>query len=201
MSLAVIVLNRLAGVYGDAAIAAISIVTRVVMLMNSTILGFGQGFQPVCGFNYGARRYDRVKSAFWFCVRLTTVLLFLLALGSAVFAPRIIALFRRDDPEVIRIGTLALRFQSCVVPLGGWIVLCNMMLQTMGRAVPASFLAFSRQGLFLIPMALFMIPALGILGIQLCTPIAELCTFILALPLGIRTLKRDLAPDTRQGNT
>ncbi|MDR0641759.1 MAG: MATE family efflux transporter [Treponema sp.] len=192
MSLAVIILNRMAGAYGDAAIAAISIVTRVVMLMNSAILGFGQGFQPVCGFNYGARRYDRVKGAFWFCVRLTTVLLFLAALGSAIFAPRIIALFRRDDPEVIRIGTLALRFQSCVVPLGGWIVLCNMMLQTMGRAVPASFLAFSRQGLFLIPIALVMIPALGILGIQLCTPIAELCTFILALPLGIGALKRYL---------
>ena len=133
-----------------------------------------------------------MKGAFWFCVRLTTVLLFLVALGSAVFAPRIIALFRRDDPEVIRIGTLALRFQSCVVPLGGWIVLCNMMLQTMGRAVPASFLAFSRQGLFLIPMALVMIPALGILGIQLCAPIAELCTFLLALPLGIGALKRYL---------
>jgi Na+-driven multidrug efflux pump len=193
MSLAVIVLNRMAGSYGDAAIAAISIVTRVVMLMNSAILGFGQGFQPVCGFNYGARRYDRVKRAFWFCVRLTTILLFLLALASAAFAPRIIALFRRDDLEVIRIGTLALRFQSCVIPLGGWIVLCNMMLQTMGRAVPASFLAFSRQGLFLIPLALIMIPALGIPGIQLCTPIAELCTFVLALPLGIRTLKKDLA--------
>jgi Na+-driven multidrug efflux pump len=67
-----------------------------------------------------------------------------------------------------------------------------MMLQTMGKAVPASFLAFSRQGLFLIPLALVMIPALGILGIQLCTPIAELCTFILALPLGIGTLKKDL---------
>jgi putative MATE family efflux protein len=193
MSLAVIVLNRMAGSYGDAAIAAISIVTRVVMLMNSAILGFGQGFQPVCGFNYGARRYDRVKRAFWFCVRLTTILLFLLALASAAFAPRIIALFRRDDLEVIRIGTLALRFQSCVIPLGGWIVLCNMMLQTMGRAAPASFLAFSRQGLFLIPLALIMIPALGIPGIQLCTPIAELCTFVLALPLGIRTLKKDLS--------
>jgi putative MATE family efflux protein len=201
MSLAVIVLNRLSGAHGDAAIAAISIVTRVVMLMNSAILGFGQGFQPVCGFNYGARRYDRVKDAFWFCVRLSTALLVLLALGGAVFAPRIIALFRRDDPEVIRIGTLALRFQCCVVPLGGWIVLCNMMLQTMGKAVPASFLAFSRQGIFLIPMALIMIPALGVLGIQLCSPLAELCTFILALPMGIRTLKRDLPSEGRKKNT
>jgi putative MATE family efflux protein len=192
MSLSMILLNRAAGFYGDAVIAAISIVTRVVMMMNSAVLGLGQGFQPVCGFNYGARRYDRVKRAFWFCVRLTTALLCLLALGSFIFAPRIIALFRRDDPEVIRIGALALRFQSCVIPLGGWIVLNNMMLQTMGKAVPASLLAFSRQGLFLIPLLFTLVPLLGIPGIQLCNPIADFCTFLLALPLGIHTLRKDL---------
>jgi putative MATE family efflux protein len=192
MSLSAIVLNHAAGAYGDAVIAAISIVTRVVMMINSIVLGLGQGFQPVCGFNYGARRYDRVKKAFWFCVRLTVTLLCVLALGSFIFAPSIIALFRRDDPEVIRVGALALRFQSCIIPLGGWIVLCNMMLQTMGKAFPASLLAFARQGLFLIPLLLILVPTLGVLGIQLCTPIADLFTFILALPLGIRTLQKDL---------
>jgi putative MATE family efflux protein len=193
MSLSAIVLNHAAGAYGDAVIAAISIVTRVVMMMNAMVLGLGQGFQPVCGFNYGARCYDRVKQAFWFCVRLTVALLCLLALASFIFAPSIIALFRRDDPEVIRVGALALRFQSCVIPLGAWIVLCNMMLQTMGKALPASLLAFSRQGLFLIPLLMILAPSLGVLGIQLCSPIADLLTFILALPLGIRTLTRDLA--------
>jgi putative MATE family efflux protein len=192
MSVSAILLNRAAGAYGDAVIAAISIVTRVVMMMNSAILGLGQGFQPVCGFNYGAGRYDRVKKAFWFCVRLTTALLCVLALGSFIFAPRIIAIFRKDDPEVIRIGALALRYQSCVIPLGGWIVLNNMMLQTMGKAVPASLLAFSRQGLFLIPLLFTLVPALGVPGIQLCTPIADFCTFILALPLGIHALRKDL---------
>jgi putative MATE family efflux protein len=193
MSLSAVFLNRAAGLHGDAVIAAISIVTRVVMMINAVVLGLGQGFQPVCGFNYGARRYDRVKRAFWFCVRLTVVLLCFLALGSFIFAPSIIALFRRDDPEVIRVGTLALRFQSCVIPLGGWIVLCNMMLQTMGRAVPASLLAFSRQGLFLIPLLLILAPALGVLGIQLVSPVADLLTFLLSLFLGIRTLRKDLA--------
>jgi putative MATE family efflux protein len=195
MSLSAIFLNRAAGVHGDAVIAAISIVTRVVMMINAAVLGLGQGFQPVCGFNYGARRYDRVKRAFWFCVRLSAVLLCLLGLGSFIFAPSIIALFRRDDPEVIRVGALALRFQSCAIPLGGWIVLCNMMLQTMGKAAPASLLAFSRQGLFLIPLLFILAPALGVLGIQLCSPAADLLTFILALFLGIRTLRRDLAAE------
>jgi putative MATE family efflux protein len=197
MSLAMILLNRSAGFYGDAVIAAISIVNRVVMLINSAVLGLGQGFQPVCGFNYGARRYGRVKRAFWFCVRLTTALLCVLALGSFTFAPRIIALFRRGDPEVIRIGALALRFYSCSIPLGGWIVLNNMMLQTMGKAVPASLLAFSRQGLFLIPLLFTLVPLLGVPGIQLCNPIADLLTFFLALPLGIRTLRKDLGEGLR----
>jgi putative MATE family efflux protein len=201
MSLSTILLNRAAGGYGDAVIAAISVVTRVVMMMNAAILGLGQGFQPVCGFNYGARRYDRVKKAFWFCVRLSTALLCVLALGSFIFAPRIIALFRRDDPEVIRIGALALRFQSCVIPLGGWIVLNNMMLQTMGKAVPASLLAFSRQGLFLIPLLFTLVPLLGVPGIQICAPIADLCTFLLALPLGIHVLRKDLGTSLLGGNT
>jgi putative MATE family efflux protein len=200
MSLSAIFLNRAAGFHGDAVIAAISIVTRVVMMINAAVLGLGQGFQPVCGFNYGARRYDRVKRAFWFCVRLTVVLLCLLGLGSFIFAPSIIALFRRDDPEVIRVGALALRFQSCVIPLGGWIVLCNMMLQTMGKAAPASFLAFSRQGLFLIPLLFILAPALGVLGIQLCSPAADLLTFIVAMPLGIRTLRKDLAAEDPAGS-
>ncbi|MDR0400340.1 MAG: MATE family efflux transporter [Treponema sp.] len=195
MSLSAIFVNRAAGLHGDAVIAAISIVTRVVMMINAAVLGLGQGFQPVCGFNYGARRYDRVKKAFWFCVRLTVVLLCLLGLGSFIFAPSIVALFRRDDPAVIRVGALALRFQSCVVPLGGWIVLCNMMLQTMGKALPASLLAFSRQGLFLIPLLFVLAPALGVLGIQLAAPVADLLTFLLALFLGIRTLRKDLADE------
>jgi putative MATE family efflux protein len=193
MSLSAIFLNRAAGAHGDAVIAAISIVTRVVMMINAMVLGLGQGFQPVCGFNYGARCYDRVKKAFWFCVRLTTAVLCLMSLGSFIFARDIIAVFRRDDPEVIRIGALALRFQSCVIPLGGWIILCNMMLQTMGRALPASLLAFSRQGLFLLPLLFILVPLWGVLGIQLCSPIADLLTFILALPMGIHTLRSVLS--------
>jgi putative MATE family efflux protein len=190
--LSVVLLNRAAGVYSDAVIAAISIVNRVFLMAGSAIIGFGQGFQPVCGFNYGAKRYDRVKKAFRFCLRLSTVLLIILAVLCFIFAPDIISLFRRDDPEVIRVGTLALRAQCLSFPFLGWILLVSFMLQTMGKGIPASILAFSRQGLFLIPLVFLLVPALGILGIQVCTPIADLCAFLLALPLGIRTLRRDL---------
>ncbi|MDR3249342.1 MAG: MATE family efflux transporter [Treponema sp.] len=192
MSLSAILLNHTAGGYGDAVIAAVSIVNRVVMLASSALLGLGQGFQPVCGFNYGAKRYDRVKKAFWFCLRLSTVTLIILAVVCFIFAPDIIAQFRKDDPKVIAVGTLTLRLQCFVFPLAAWIILNNMMLQTMGKGLAASVLAFSRQGLFLIPLLFILTPSLGILGIQLCMPIADVCTFILALPLGIRVLHKDL---------
>jgi putative MATE family efflux protein len=189
LSLATIFLNHAAGDYGDAVIAAVSIVNRIVLIAGAALLGLGQGFQPVCGFNYGAKRYDRVKKAFWFCLRLSAVILILLSAAGFIFAPGIIALFRRDDPEVVRIGAFALRLQCFTFPLAGWIILNNMMLQTIGKAIPASILAFARQGLFLIPLLFILNASLGVLGIQLCTPLADLCTFVLALPLGIRTLR------------
>jgi Na+-driven multidrug efflux pump len=196
MSLSTILLNRAAGGFSDAVIASISIVNRVVMMANSAVLGLGQGFQPVCGFNYGAKKYGRVKEAFWFCVRISTVVLLFLAVAGFCFAPKIIALFRKDDPEVLRVGALALRFQCFVIPLGAWIVLTNMLFQTTGKAIPASALAFARQGLFLIPLIFILPRFLGILGIQLSTPLSDSFTFILSLPMGIRALRKDLSEDS-----
>jgi putative MATE family efflux protein len=187
-----IILNRTAGGYGDAAIAAISIVTRIFLFVSSALIGLGQGFQPVCGFNYGAKLYARVKRAFWFCLKVSTLVLIVLGIICFVFAPNIIAVFRKDDPEVILIGATALRLQSLSYPLAGWIIMNNMMLQTMGKAIPASILAFARQGLFLIPLIFILEPLFGILGIQICIPVADACTFLLALPLGAKTLKNDL---------
>ena len=189
-SVAAILINHSAGVYGDAAIAAISIVNRFTMFAGAALIGFGQGFQPVCGFNYGARLYGRVKRAFWFCVRSSFVVL--LALAAAVFlcAPRIIALFRRDDAEVIRIGIRSLRLQALSFPLAGWVVLCNMMMQTIGKPVRASLLAMSRQGLFLIPLLFMLTPSLGLLGIQLCQPVSDAAAFLFAIPLTVTVLRR-----------
>jgi putative MATE family efflux protein len=199
LSLATIFLNHAAGGFSDAVIAAVSIVNRITLMAGAALLGLGQGFQPVCGFNYGAGRYDRVKRAFWFCLRLATALLVLMSAGGYVIAPEIIGIFRRDDPHVVRVGVLALRLQCCVFPLSGWIVLNNMMLQTIGRAVPASVTAFARQGLFLIPLLFLLTPRLGILGIQLCSPLADICTFILSLPLGIHALKEMRTPAAGTG--
>ena len=187
--IATICLNHVAGVYGIAVIAAVSIVQRVTLLASYALIGFGQGFQPVCGFNYGAKRYDRVKRAFWFCVRSSVVVLLFLAVVGFIYAPQIIALFRRDDPEVILIGALALRLQCLTFPLMSWVILNNMMLQTIGKAFKASLLAMARQGLFLLPVLFILTPRLGVLGIQMSQPISDVATFLLSIPLGLGVLK------------
>jgi Na+-driven multidrug efflux pump len=155
--------NHAVGVYGDAVIAAISIVNRVVMIAASAMIGLGQGFQPVCGFNYGAKLYGRVKKAFWFCVCFSGIILVTLGIIAFIFAPGIIALFRKDDPYVIRIGTFALRLHCFAFPLGSWIIMVSMMLQTIGKAPPASILALARQGIFFIPLLYTLVPAVSIL--------------------------------------
>jgi Na+-driven multidrug efflux pump len=152
----------------------------------------GQGFQPVCGFNYGAKLYGRVKKAFWFCARFATITMSILALGMAVFAPQIIALFRKDDPELIVIGVRYLRFHCIAMPFLGWVVLCNMMTQTMGKARIASLLALSRQGLFLLPFLLILPNFLGFLGVQLSQPSSDIASFFFSIPFMIKILRREL---------
>ena len=180
-SVSTILLNTAAGVHGDAAIAAMSIVTRFIMFINSSIIGFGQGFQPVCGFSYGAGKYSRVRESFRFSVKVTTVLLLILAGVSILFSEQIVTVFRRDDPQVIAIGTLALRLQLSTLPLWGFIVMGNMLTQSIGYGARATLLACSRQGIFLIPLLLVLPGALGLIGIQIAQPISDVCTLVLTI--------------------
>lgn len=195
-SFAGICLNHSAGAFGDAAIAAMGVVQRIMMFGASTMIGFGQGFQPVCGFNYGAGLYERVKKGFWFCVKLSLV--FLTAAGSLMylFAPQLIALFQ-DDPEVIRFGAAALRFQCLSFPAQSWIVMSNMMEQSIGRTVPATFLSAARQGVFFIPAILLLPWLFGDTGIQAAQSAADLLTLACAIPIHIhvmRSLPKEQSP-------
>ena len=186
-SVAAICLNRAAGPYGDAAIAAMGVVQRIMMFGGSAMIGFGQGFQPVCGFNYGARKFDRVREAFWFCVRTAAVALCVIAVIGWAASPVIAAQFR-DDPEVIAVASAGLRYQCVTLPLNAWIVLTNMALQSIGKPVRASITAASRQGLFFLP-AIWCLPrALGLNGILLSQPVADVCSFLLALPFMLSVL-------------
>ena len=187
-SIATISLNHAAGPFGDEVIAAMGVVQRIVMFGASSMIGFGQGFQPFCGFNFGAGLYKRVKEGFYFCVKTSAVFLLGIAALGFVFAPQLISLFR-DDPKVIEIGAFALRLQCVTFVTHSWIVLSNMMTQVIGRTVPATFLATARQGLFFIPAVLILSSAIGVTGIQLAQPIADIGTLLCAIPIQLKILK------------
>ena len=190
-SVATTVLNNAAGAFGDPAIAAMSIVSRVMMFANSLVIGFGQGFQPVCGFNYGAKKYDRVRKGYYFCVKYSSFFLLFAAVLGEIFAPSILSWFRADDAEVIRIGALALRLQCVTLPSFGFIMVSNMMMQTTAYTFQASTTALARQGLFFLPLVLVLPLIWGLLGIQLAQPIADSFTFLLTLAMQ-RTVLRDM---------
>lgn len=188
-SVAAIVLNFAAGPYGDAAIAAMSIVTRFMMFINSSLIGFGQGFQPVCGFNFGARRYDRVLEAYWFCVKVAVIMLTIFGTVAFLFSRPIITAFRREDLQVIAIGTLALRLQLLTMPIQAWVIMVNMLTQSIGYGFRASLVAMGRQGLFLSPSLLIFPRIFGVLGVQIAQPLADVFTFLLATGIVIGVLR------------
>ena len=190
-SVATIIMNIMAQPYGDAAIAAMSIVNRFMMFVGSAMIGFGQGFQPVCSYCFGAGMYRRVKEACVFCIKVSTAVLFVFAVIGLIFSGNIVAVFRKDDMDVIRIGTLALRLQLCTLPLMGITVMGNMTPQSMGYGTWATVVSTARQGWFLIPLLLILTPAIGILGIQIAQPLADIGTTILAIWI-LRLIFKDL---------
>ena len=190
MSVSAICLNQLASGYGDEAIAAFSVVSRIMMLACAAMIGYGQGFQPVCGFNYGAGFFDRVRKAFWHSCRVSTLYCTLLAVLGWVFADPLVALFRADDPEVIRIGSEVLRYQCLSFPLVGFITLANMYLQNIRKTLPAIVMASARQGIFFLP-ALFAGHALwGFTGVEIAQALADAGAFLFAVPLVLHALRQ-----------
>jgi len=187
-SIATIALNFSAGAFGDPAVAAMSIVGRVTFFAVSAVIGFGQGFQPICGFNYGAGRYDRVRSSFWFSVRFSFVVLLSASIVGELFAPQIVNLFLKGHPDVTQIGALGLRMQCILLPLSGFIMMSNMMLQTMGMAREASLVAATRQGLFFLPAVLLLPYAFGLFGVQISQTVSDFCSLLVTVPLTLRVL-------------
>ena len=181
-------LNLAAGVYGDSAIAAMSIVGRIAMLSFAVVIGLGQGFQPVCGFCYGAGLYDRLKEAYKFTVTIGTIFLIVLAIIGWMISGTLIGVFR-DDPEVIAIGVVALRWQLCVFPVNALILASNMLAQTCRKPWRANILAAARQGLFFIPL-IFILPSyFGLLGVEMCQAVSDVLSFMLTVPIVIYTFR------------
>ena len=183
------ILNQQARIYGDAAVAAMSIVSRISFFIFAVGLGIGQGFQPVCGFNYGARKFSRVKEAFSFTLVAGEVLLGMFAVAGLLFSNKAIAVFR-DDAEVIAFGTPALRYQCMALFLNPLIVLSNMTLQSTGQRAWATFLSMMRSGLYLIPMIYILTYTMGARGIQLAQPVSDVLSFATALPVIVNFIRK-----------
>ncbi|WP_302451586.1 MATE family efflux transporter [Acidaminococcus fermentans] len=181
-SLSTIFLNVAAGGFGDAAIAAMSIVTRLSFFAASVIIGFGQGFQPVCGFSYGARKYGRLREGFWFAVKAGTLFALLAAAVAIVWAVPILGEFR-NDPLVISTGAQALRAQAMTFFLVPLTILTNMCLQTIRKTGGAMLVAAGRSGLFLIPTLLVLPRGFGLTGLVWSQSVSDLCGFLLAAVL------------------
>ena len=199
LSISTILLNVAAKEYGDSAIAGMAITTRIIYILNAIVIGLGQGYQPVCGFNYGAKLYGRVCEGFWFCVKAGTLFFLTCSVLGYIFAPEAVAIFRKEDAMVIEIGAEALRWQLIALPFGAFTLVSNMMLQTIRKAGRAALLASARQGLFFIPCILILPHLIGIRGVEMTQAIADILSFLLALPLTLGTLKEMKSLSQKQG--
>jgi len=186
-SLSTILLNHQAAAYGDAAIAAMGITGKVIMLMASLAVGIGQGLQPVASYNYGAQKYSRVKKGFRFTYLSGCAVLSVLAVLCIIFAPQVIAWFR-DDPEVIRIGTTALRLQAVCCFFMSYSIAAGMLFQSTGIAGRATFLSALRSGLLFIPFILILPHFWGLTGIEAAQPLADLISTLISIPITVNFL-------------
>lgn len=180
-SISVMTLNFAAGIYGDEAIAAMSVVGRISNLVFSVGVGIGQGFQPVSAFSYGAKRYDRLKQAFIFTVTLSTILLSIISVICLCFTKSLLLLFTQDS-QVLSIAQLAMKFECIAIFFMAISIGANMLFQSIGRSVIATFLAALRSGLAFIPLVILLPHIWGITGLALSQPIADLCASIVPIP-------------------
>jgi putative MATE family efflux protein len=196
-SLCTVFLNRAAAKYGmlayphlpenggaDAAQSALGVVQKMFMLAFSISLGIGQGYQPVLGYNYSAKRFDRVRSAYLFTLAFSTGLMLVFALICGIGAPLIMKMFSRS-PETIEVGTITLICQCIAMPLLPVNFMSGLTYQVVGNKAIATILSVSRQGLFYIPAVLILPKALGMIGVQSCQALSDFCAFFFAIPFTI----------------
>ena len=182
-------LNLAARSYGDAAVAGMSIVSRIFLFIISVAIGVGQGLQPVASFNYGARKYRRVRQAAIFTIEAAFCMLVVLVGLCWVNGDVLIRLFR-DDPAVTAVALPAFHYQCLAMLLQPIIVVANMTFQSVGASGRATFLACCRQGVFFIPLILILPRTHGLFGVEICQPIADVLTFLVSLPFLLAFLQQ-----------
>lgn len=200
-SISTVLLNRAAAEYGDAAVAAMSIVGKVFMMVFAVGLGVGQGYMPVVGQNYGAKKYLRCRTAFNFTTVIGTIIMTVLGAVLFIFAPDVIRIFIDNDPDVVTIGAAALRAQCISMPLLSLNVACNMTFQTIGKSWTATFLSALRQGVFFLPLIIVLPRVIGLYGVTYTQAISDALSFLLCIPFAVsflRGLPREDVPDEEE---
>ncbi len=188
-SVATMLLNVAAGGFGDAAIARMSIVGRVSFVVFSVVIGIGQGFQPFCGFNFGARLFKRVREGFFYAVKISLIFLSVCCVAGFCYAEQVVDLMRHDT-AVVEIGAAALRWQIITWPLIVFIIISNMALQTSGWSLSANIVAALRNGICFIPLIIIMPIYLGVTGVETCQAVADVISAIITLPIMLRYFRQ-----------
>ncbi len=181
--------------FGDAAIAAVSLANKVYMMIRSIVLGIGQGFQPVAGYNFGAKKYNRVKEAFKVAVTLGTIVACTGTALVAIFPKEVMEIFREGAPEVVETGARMLRYLALCLPFLGYSSYVNMMYQCLGFVKGATFLASCRQGIFFVPLILLLPYLWGLEGVIMTQSAADILTFLISIPFHIIFVKKHLKDD------
>lgn len=195
-SIASILLNKQATIYGDAAVAAMAIVSKIVAMVFSVLIGFGQGYQPVVGFNYGAGILERVKKAMKFTLKVGTIGMTVAAVILFVAAPHLLGMFIANDPAVKEIGTMALRAQAISMPLLPVGVVANMTFQSLGKSWKATIMSAMRQGIFFIPL-IFILPAIfGLWGVTMTQAASDALTAVACTPF-LYSFYKNLTEETK----
>lgn len=188
-TVAAIILNNMAAGYSESALAAVSVINRVVFVLTAAMLGFGQGFMPVAGFNWGAGRYDRVRESYKFSTKAGVIGISVVSLAMFIFAEQIITLFTEADAEMIAIGAFGLRLSAVAMPFHAWCIVVNMLHSGLGRAAGAAVLGVSRQGICFIPVILILPIFFGVYGVAASQAVADILSLFVAIPFAVRILR------------
>jgi putative MATE family efflux protein len=199
MSVASVVTNNVAGSFSDSALAAVSVANKCTRLVASAVMGFGQGFQPVAGYCWGAKRYKRVHKAFWTTSAIGAVCGGLLGIIMGIFSKQLIGIFASsEDTEIIRIGSLMIISQCITMIPHVWVMIANGLFQALGRAVSAGVLGLSRQVICLIPCVVILSKLFGVNGLAVAQASADVLSCLIALPMVLKLTKEIKAKESEQ---
>ena len=189
MTISTVVVNTYAGSFSDAALAATSVASKCTRLVGSAIMGFGQGFQPLAGYCWGAKRYDRVRKGFYCCCGIGAVVAVVLGAAMVGASRPLVYIFAPGEEETIRIGSRIIRTQCYVMPLHIWVMIINSLFQALGRPVASTVLGLARQALCLIPAVIILSKLFGVDGLSVAQAAADALSFAIALPFFLRINK------------